>query len=55
MSYTVTPYEAGPGSFCYKMLIDAGTHELYYYRKQRISRSAGAGFLPEELSRIARR
>ena len=55
VSYTVTPYEAGPGSFCYKMLIDAGTHELYYYRKQRISRSAGAGFLPEELSRIARR
>ena len=55
VSYTVTPYDAGTGSYCYKMLIDAGTHGLYYYRKHRISKNAGPGFLPEELSRIARR
>ncbi len=55
VSYAVYPYEAEQGSFCYKMLIDAGTHRLYYYRKHRIARNAGPGFLPEDLSRIARR
>ena len=55
VSYTVSPYDAGPGSYCYKMLIDTQTHSLYYYRKHRISKNAGPGFLPEDISRIARR
>lgn len=53
VSYTVTPFEPTAGSsFCYKMLIDAGTHELYYFKKHRITKKAGAGFLPEDLMRI---
>ena len=55
VSYTVSPYDAGPGSYCYKMLVDTQTHSLYYYRKHRISKNAGPGFLPEDISRIARR
>ena len=55
VSYTVSPYEAGPGSFCYKMLIDTQTHKLYYYRKSRITKRVGPGFLSEELARVVRR
>lgn len=53
VSYTVSPATPGKGSFCYKMLIDAGTHQLYYFRKHRISKKCGPGFLPEDIRRIA--
>lgn len=52
VSYVVAPSEPVKGSFCYKMLIDAQTHELYYYRKHKISPKAGVGFLPEDIERI---
>ena len=52
VSYAVAPSEPVKGSFCYKMLIDAQTHELYYYRKHKISPKAGVGFLPEDIERI---
>ena len=54
VSYTVAPFEPVAGSsYCYKMLIDAGTHELYYFRKHRITKKTGPGFLPEDLMRIS--
>ena len=52
VSYVVAPSEPVKGSFCYKMLIDAQTHELYYYRKHKISPKAGVGFLLEDIERI---
>lgn len=52
VSYTVCPSSPVTGSFCYKMLIDAGTHQLYYYRKHRINRHTGPGFLAEDIMRI---
>ncbi|MBR5274263.1 MAG: hypothetical protein IKU33_03365 [Bacteroidales bacterium] len=52
VSYVVAPSEPVKGSYCYKMLIDAQTHELYYYRRHKISPKAGAGFLPEDIERI---
>ncbi len=52
VSYVVVPSEPVPGSYCYKMLIDAQTHKLYYFRRHRISRKAGAGFLPEDINKI---
>ena len=52
VSYVVAPSEPVKGSFCYKMLIDAQTHELYYYRKHKISPKAGVGLLPEDIERI---
>ena len=52
VSYVVAPAEPVNGSFCYKMLIDAQTYELYYYRKHRISAKSGAGFLPYDIRSI---
>ncbi len=53
VSYVVVPTDPVPGSYCYKMLIDAETHKLYYYKKHRITRNTGAGFLPADIERIA--
>lgn len=54
VSYVVVPTEPMKGSYCYKMLIDAQTHELYYYRKHKISAKTGAGFLPEDIEKITK-
>lgn len=53
VSYVAVPSDAKPGSFCYKMLIDPHTNTLYYFRKHRISRKAGPGFLAEDIRRIS--
>lgn len=52
VSYVAVPTEATPGSYCYKMLIDNQTHKLYYFKKHRITKKTGAGFLAEDLRRI---
>lgn len=53
ISFSIAPANPGRGSYCYKMLINAATHELYYYRKHKISAKAGKGFLAEDVKRIA--
>jgi len=55
VSYVVAPYDPQPGSFCYKLLIGAGDHRLYYFRKHRITEKTGIGFLAEDLRRISGR
>lgn len=52
VSYVVAPSEPVIGSYCYKMLIDSHTHQLYYYKKHRITKKFGIGFLPEDIERI---
>ncbi len=52
ISYVAAPSEPVLGSYCFKMLIDAETHKLYYYRKQKISEKNGVGFIPEDINRI---
>lgn len=52
VSYVAVPSEPVFGSYCYKMLIDAQTHKLYYFKRHRIGKKAGAGFLPEDINRI---
>lgn len=52
VSYVAVPAEPVKGSFCYKMLIDSETHKLYYFRKHKITGKAGAGFLPEDITKI---
>jgi len=52
VSYTVYPSDRKIGSYCYKMLIDAQTYGLYYYRKHRITKKYGPGFLEEDIKRI---
>jgi len=41
VSYTVSPTTPQPGSYCYKMLINTQTNELYYYRRHKISKKFG--------------
>lgn len=55
VSFTVYPSDGKKGSYCYKMLIDASTHEMYYYRRHKISARFGPGFLLEDINRIATR
>ena len=52
VSYVVYPDEPGNGSYCYKMLIHPESHKLYYFRKHRISKKYGPGFLKEDILRI---
>ena len=52
VSYVVAPFDPQDGSWCYKMLIDAGTHELLYFKHHRISVRKWAGFLPEDIKTI---
>ena len=52
VSYIVAPTEPVDGSVCYKMLIGADNHKLYWYKKHRISPRQGAGFLDSDLKAI---
>lgn len=52
VSYVVAPTDGQPGSYCYKMLINAQTHEIYYYARHKISKKYGVGFLVEDIKRI---
>lgn len=52
VSFVVAPFEPKPGAFCYKMLIDTQTHQLYYYKRHRITSKDGAGFLMDDIKRI---
>lgn len=53
VSYVAAPAEPKNGSYCYKMLFDNHTHTLYYFRKHKISKKLGVGFLAEDIKRIA--
>lgn len=53
VAYVVAPSDAPVGSYCYKMLIDSGTHKLYYFRRHKITRKDGVGFLEEDIRKIS--
>lgn len=52
VSYVVAPEDPMAGSYCYKMLIHPESHKLYYFRKHKISKKFGPGFLQEDIIRI---
>ena len=54
VSFVVVPENPAPGAWCYKMLIDAETHSLYYFKRHRITQKNGAGFLPSDLRILSR-
>ena len=53
VSYVVAPTDAKAGSYCYKMLIGNQSHKVYYFRKHRIGKNLGVGYLAEDIKRIA--
>ena len=55
VSFVVAPEDPQPGDPCYKMLIDAETHRLYYFKSHVITGDKGRGFLPKDLRTISRR
>ena len=52
VGYIVAPAEPEIGSVCYAMLIDAETHELYYFKKSVVSKTSGAGFQKADINKI---
>lgn len=52
VSYMVAPTEPMNGSYCYKLLINAETHEIYFFRRHKITEKYGVGFLPEDIDYI---
>ncbi|MBR4978665.1 MAG: hypothetical protein IKY95_06915 [Bacteroidales bacterium] len=53
VSLVVAPAAATTGSYCYKMLIDSETHKLFYFRRHKITKKDGAGFLAEDIKKIS--
>lgn len=54
VGFAVAPASPSKGSVCYKYLIDARTHEIYYYKKHKIGTGAGAGFLKSDVQALAK-
>lgn len=54
VGFVIAPSTATNDSWCYKLLVDAETHELYYLRRHKISNHAGVGFLADDLKRMAK-
>ncbi len=52
VSCVVVPSEPVVGSYCYKMLINSETYELFYFDRHRITKKLGAGFLPNDIKKI---
>ncbi len=52
VSYIAAPTDAQNGSYCYKMLIHNQSHKVYYFRKHKIGKKLGVGFLAEDMTRI---
>ncbi len=55
VSMVVCPVSARKGDWCYKMLISADTHQLYYYQRHRISFKAWKGFQLKDIRVISGR
>lgn len=51
----IAPGVSGAGKFCYKMLISAGTHELFLYEKSRCRVPSDAAFSDADARRFTRR
>lgn len=54
VSYVVAPAELEKGSVCWRILIDARTHELFYFRKCTLKKEGEAGFHKGDLKIIAK-
>ena len=54
VGFSVAPSAPVKGSACYKYLIDARTHEIYYFKKHKIGAGTGAGFLKSDLQAIVK-
>lgn len=49
----IKPRGSAGGSFCYKLLIEADSHELVFFRRHKISNRAPLGFTKEDIRKIS--
>lgn len=54
VGFVVAPSVPTSDSWCYKMLIDAESHKLFYLRRHKVTNRSGVGFLTEDLKRMAK-
>lgn len=52
VGYSIYPSNPKEGAICYKMLFDTRTHDIYYFKKHKISESKGKGFLKSDIMKI---
>lgn len=52
VSLVVAPSSGKSGSYCFKMLVNAETHELFYFRRHKITKKDAVGFLAEDIRKI---
>lgn len=52
---TLVSYTVSAGSWSYKMLFEADTDTLFYFRKHKITARSGEGFTSDDLKRMARK
>lgn len=52
VTYSIAPADAAMGSYCYKMIVDSSNHTLYYWKRHKITKKAGPGFLPDDIKKI---
>ncbi len=52
VSYVVYPENPDRSSCCYKMVIDTETHDLFYFKKSKITKVMKPGFLEGDIKRI---
>ena len=53
VGFIVAPSSPVSGQYCYKMLIDAGTHSLCWFRRERIKEPAAVAFTSSEIRKLS--
>ena len=53
VGYVVAPSDPENGSWCYKMVFSADTHELYYFDRHKIGTRSPAAFLPRDVKQLS--
>lgn len=54
VSLTIAPPDGADGAFCYTLLIGADDNRLYYYSRHKVRSRSENGFLPVDISAVAR-
>ncbi len=55
VGFIVAPSSPVSGQYCYKMLIDAATHELCWFKRERIKEDGAPAFTGSELKSFSKR
>lgn len=54
VGYLIAPLDPSKGADTYKLLFDAGTNQLYYYKREKAGENGVCGFTAEELRKFSR-